>query len=362
MGGIKATYLVETDDPKGALTAITRGQSVGNPSILTQYETRAFLDKWCAKGKIEHESKENLYTFVVEWPQANFGTEGVNYLLSVVMGGQCDIDLIRGCRLIDLDLGQHARHWLTPRYGMAGLRRELQVYGRALVGGIVKPKIGLKPHELADVVQQMAEGGCDFIKEDEILADQYWCPMEQRLPLIAKVLQGYKTLYACCVTGDGSEVWKKARRARELGATAIHLNLWCGLGTYRDVRTHVQLPLFFQKSGDKVWTTGPYSIDYSVICQLVNLVGCDFANVGMYGGYLAESVEVLQRRIRKLGTTLPSFSCGMNPSLAEQIVKLFRNDVMVTSGGFIHGQAEGIAASVRALRRAVETRSPLQVS
>lgn len=362
MADIIVTYLVETTRPADALRAIERGQSVGNPTILTPYETRNFLAKWQAGGSYDlREARDPLHTMVVRFPQGNFGKEGLAYLLSVILGGQCDIDSIEGCRIMEVDVGMQMRHWGIPRFGISGLRQRLQVWDRPFVCGIIKPKIGLTPSQLADIVQQMAEGGCDIIKEDEILADQWWCPMRVRLPLVAKALDGYPSLYLACVTGDGSEAWKKARLVEHQGANfGVHCNLWAGVGTLLDLWRHVKCPLFFQKSGDKVWTIGKYSLDASVLCQLVHYAGCDIAHVGMYGGYLAEPVSILMRRIEKLKTTLPSFSCGMTPRLAGAIRQQFGCDVMVTSGGWIHGQPDGIPWAVRQLRQAI-TSAPVEV-
>lgn len=361
MKTLKATYLLTTSDIKGALRALTRGQSVGNPSILTKYETKEFLTKWCAKGKWHETIERNLYTVLVEWPEANFGTEGINYLLSVLMGGQCDIDLIEGCRLMELDLGSQSRHWPGPKYGVSGLRKALSLSHRPFIGGIIKPKIGLDPLQLAEVVSQMIEGGCDIIKEDEILANQFWCPMERRLSLLEPMLEGRNILYLVCVTGDGSEVWKKARKVSEYGPQfGVHCNLWAGMGTYKDLREHCEMPIFFQKSGDRTWTTGPFSLDYSVLCQLLHYAGCDMAHVGMYGGYLTNTVAELKDRIGALQTTLPSFSCGMNPALARKCHDLFGNDILLMSGGWIHGQSDGIAQAVRRLKGAIHEQVSLK--
>lgn len=356
MSDVIATYLVHTEKPELALNAICRGQTVGNPTILTPFETKEFLKHWCATGKVLEDTHEGLYVMRVTFPQGNFGTEGVNYLMSVLLGGQCDVDVVQGCRLIDLDPGSQLRHWGSPRFGVTGIRRMLNVTNRAFVGGIIKPKIGLTPRQLADVVMQMADGGLDIIKEDEILADQSWCPMKDRLPLVAKALKGYNILYLTCITGDGSEVWQKARTAKKLGVNGIHVNLWSGLGTYLDTWRHVAMPMHFQKSGDKVWTTGNYSIDYAVLCQLVRAIGCDLAHVGMYGGYLAEAKGVLDRRIKALGPILPTFSCGLNPELAETIVRIFGTNVALLSGGWIHGQGS-ITNACQALRRAADRAS-----
>lgn len=350
---IVATYLVQTSEPGKALTAICRGQSVGNPDLLTSQETKAFLEKWAARG-VYHRRSEDTYLMVIRFPQRNFGAEGVNYLLSVLLGGQCDIDLIQGCRLMEVDLGHHTRYWPAPRYGVAGIRQLLHVQGRPLLCGIIKPKIGLSPNQLFEVVEHMVDGGCDVIKEDEILADQYWCSRDQRLRLLGPLLVDRPVLYLTCVTGDGSEVWKEARRAASKHFhIGVHCNLWAGFGTYLDLSRHVQCPIFFQKSGDKVWTTGPFAMQPTVLYQLVHLIGCDFAHVGMYGGYLSETVEALKQRMMMLKTTMPSFSCGMTPALGETIINTFGIDLMLTSGGWIHGQPDGITEAVKTFKRRI---------
>ena len=349
---VTATYWIETENPQEALTALCRGQSVGNPIQLTPYETPDFLQKWEADYKILQDSLERFIKVEVKWPVHNFGHEGVNYLLSVLMGGQCDIDIIKSCRLVELDVSSLVRFYPQPRYGINGIRRLINVHGRALIGGIVKPKIGLTPQQVAAVCKEMADGGVDFIKDDELLADQPWCPLQDRVKAVSKALKGYHILYAPCITSDGKDVSRKARMARDEGATAVHLNLWCSLGSFLRVRKAVDLPIFFQKSGDKCWTTGPYSIDYSVICYLAKLCGCDMGHIGMYGGYLSEQVGILKTRMEKFSPSLPSFSCGMTPELGSRILQLFGTDGVLTSGGFIHSHPSGPAAGVRALREA----------
>ena len=345
---VTATYEVSAVSMQQAAIAIARGQSVGNPSIYSPLETKRLLKRHAAIYKI------NGRIIEVRFPKRNFSRTGVNYLMSVLMGGQCDIGHIKACRLVELDMRCIEGEYPKPAYGMSGIREYLQVYDRPLIGAIIKPKIGLSPKQLAEVVSQLADGGADFIKEDEILNDQKWCPMRERLPEAAKAIGDRKILYAACITGDGSEVWQKARLAAGIGATVVHINIWSGFGTYLDVRRHAKIPIFFQKSGDKVWTTGPFSIDYSVICKLVNLIGCDFAHVGMHGGYLSESEDVLKARMKALGSTVPSFSCGVTHELAPKLRNMFGNDIMITAGGAICGDPDGLTAGVMKFRKAVE--------
>lgn len=345
---LKAVYEVEGDVNEIG-KAIAYGQTIGNPDWRTPHDEG--LNRYLAK----YETHGNHV--IVKFPVKNFGRhDGVSYLLSVLMGGQCDMNRVQGCRLVELDLSAIRNRFPLPRYGVKGMRELSGVYGRPLLGAVVKPKIGLPPEQYAKVVRELVEGGIDFIKEDEILTNQGWCPMEPRLRLIRPLLSDYPVIYTTCVTADGVKAIRRAKAAKIAGAKAVHLNIWSGLGTFLTVREYVDIPLFFQKSGDKVWTTGPFSIDSSVLCQLVNLIGCDMAHVGMYGGSMSEGVMDLRRRIKMLDTTLPSFSCGLTPKQVPQIIEHFGIDVILTSGGWIAGHKDGIKAAIAKMREAINAK------
>ena len=347
---VKALYEVQAEDQRQAGEEIAWGQSVGNPYIRAIGDSPKLIAKH--KARI---LKQEGGRMLVGYPLRNFGIQdGANYLLSVLMGGQCDIDNIRGCRLVELEMPELLKkRYLGPRYGMQGIRKMTGAYDRPLIGAIVKPKIGLTPVEVAKVAVELAEGGADFIKEDEILSNQSWSPFLKRVKEVSEALKGSKVVYAPCITSDPDRILRRAYYAESMGMKAVHFNLWAGLGMYATLRRKTNLALFFQKSGDKVWTTGAYSIDYAVICQLINLIGCDFAHVGMYGGYMSEQVGVIAKRISALGQTIPSFSCGAHPGLVRKLVSQFGNDIMITAGGSVHGHGMGCRAGVKAFRDAI---------
>jgi ribulose-bisphosphate carboxylase large chain len=354
---IVATYEIAANDVAKAAMALAVGQSVGNPHIRARRDTAEVLARHQARV-VEVIGPR----VTVEFPSENFGdSDGIAQLLAVLLGGQVDIDYIEGCRLVDVHFGEEARRFAGPRHGIDGVRKITGALGRPLIGGIVKPKLGLSPSELADVCREMADGGVDFIKEDEILGDPPWCPLAERVTAVSAALKGFRTMYAPSVTGDGPDAVRRAKLAQDLGATAVHLNIWSGFGTYRAVREEIEVPLFFQKSGDRIWTTGPFSMSETVLFKVVRLIGCDMGHVGMWGGYLDESEALITAKLRVLRdpdagvmSMLPSFSCGAHPGLVRELADRFGNDIMITSGGSIHGHPMGTAAGARAFRQAMD--------
>jgi ribulose-bisphosphate carboxylase large chain len=66
----------------------------------------------------------------------------------------------------------------------------------------------LNPKETAKVAYGAAVGGVDFIKDDETLTDQAFCPLLERVSAVAEALDrarsetGRKTLYAPDITAE----------------------------------------------------------------------------------------------------------------------------------------------------------------
>jgi ribulose-bisphosphate carboxylase large chain len=59
---------------------------------------------------------------------------------------------------------------------------------RPVIGTIIKPSVGLSPEEVAEFVRTVAEAGVDFIKDDELLANPDYCPLEQRVELSMRTI------------------------------------------------------------------------------------------------------------------------------------------------------------------------------
>ena len=209
------------------------------------------------------------------------------------------------------------------------------------------------------MVEEMVEGGVNFIKEDEIMANPAVCPINIRVPLIMDYLKDKNVIYAVCINSDPMHVIDRVKKVYELGANAIHINFWSGLGVYKSIR-ELDLPLFvhFQKSGDKILTNKnhQFHISWHVICELAGLMGVDFIHAGMWGGYLSDSEKELATTLKILRdrNVMPALSCGMHAGLIEAINSRFGINYMANVGGAIHGHPQGSCAGASAIRQSID--------
>lgn len=357
-------YLQAKTNLKKASWALAIGQSVGNPNVRNAWETDELFENHSCVIIGDELSLEQQKKGIVKiaFPIANtdWDADCVSHLLCQVMGGQMDIAEVEKCHLLHLNFPDSVKQkFLGPKYGIAGIREFTKCKNKPLFGGIVKPKIGVSPEVLLEMVKEMVEGGVNFIKEDEIMSNPACCPIEKRVPLIMDYLKDKDVIYSVCINSDPAHVIDRVKRVYELGANSIHINFWSGLGVYKSIRD-LDLDLFihFQKSGDKVLTNKnhDYHIKWDVICDLAGLMGVDFIHAGMWGGYLSDNEEDLKKTLEILHShdVLPALSCGMNPGLVEAINKRFGYDYMANVGGAIHGHPGGSKSGAKAMRQSID--------
>ena len=341
------------------------GQSVGNPNIRNSWETDELFERHSCLILAEEEALRSKTQGIVEvaFPVVNtdFEQDGISHILCQIMGGQMDIDIITECHTLEISFPEHVRKkaFMGPKFGIDGIREYTGVYDKPLLGGIIKPKIGITPEILLQMVKEMVSGGVNFIKEDEIMANPAICPIEQRVPLIMNYLGGKNVIYSVCINADAPYVLDRAKRVADLGGNSVHVNFWSGLGVYNALRK-LDLPLFlhFQKSGDKILTEKKhkYHIEWSVVCKLAGLMGVDFIHAGMWGGYMSDNEKELKEVLATLHShgVLPALSCGMHPGLVQAINEKFGVDYMANVGGAIHGHPNGSLGGAMAMRQAID--------
>ena len=362
-----ASYeITSTTNLKDAAWNIAIGQSVGNPNVRNEWETDELFEKHSCivLGDSEHLEKINKGRVEIGFPIVNtdWESDGVSHMLCQLMGGHVDIDIIYSCRLIGLDVPVSVKkHFLGPKFGLTGFRKFVNSYNKPLLGGIVKPKIGMTPNVLLEMVKKLVDGGVDFIKEDEIMSNPAICPLEERVDLISNYLaqQSRKVVFCHTVNCDPHILSSRIKRVHELGGNGVHINVFSGLGSYMSIRK-MDLPIFlhFQKSGDRLFTQkdNRYSISWPVVCQLAALMGVDTIQTGMIGGYSNDDPDELMESMAILrnGNSTPVLSCGFHPGLVDKVNSIVGVDYMVNAGGAIHGHPEGTLSGAKAMRQAVD--------
>ena len=157
-------------DPQRVAHCIAMGQSIGNPDLRSEIEIMNVMEMAAEIISIEADIvtvRFNLKALI--WP--NFAQ-----LLCIVMGGQSDIaDVIR-CRVVDI-IGLPKVH--SPNVGLRKFKERVGATNRPLVGTIIKPKSGLSSQQLCSIVDEMIDGGTDFIKEDEIMSENSYTPIAE---------------------------------------------------------------------------------------------------------------------------------------------------------------------------------------
>jgi len=355
-------YLESSISLRDAAWNIAVGQSIGNPSVRSVWETDELIEKYCNVIEKVDPLAGKSGRVLIGFPKVNIDikTDGISHLLVMIMGGQLDIDSIEKCVVKSISFPLSVKlQFMGPKFGIKGIREYTKCQNKPLLGGIVKPKTGVTPEVLLEIVKQLVEGGVNFIKEDEILSNPEFCPIKERVPLIMNYLKGKDVIYAVSIHADPHHILERVKQVYMLGGNAVHVNFWCGMGVYKAIR-ELDLPmfLFFQKSGDKILTdqSHRFHIEWSVICQLAGLMGVDFIHAGMWGGYSHYEEDDLNNVLDILydHNVMPSLSCGMHPGLIEAINNKFGIDYMANCGGAIHGHPGGTLDGVKAMRQSID--------
>src|SRR3954469_3326187 len=230
---IEADYLIETPvDPRTAAETMAGEQSSGTfvpvpgetPELkqraAARVETIELLDD--APGPslpvarpISEDGPWRRARLTLSWPLDNIGPSLPN-LMATVAGNLWELRQLTGLRLLDLRLpSAFAGVYGGPKFGVAGTRRLAEVYDRPLIGTIIKPSIGLGPDDTADLVATLCDAGVDFIKDDELQSDGVYCPFDERVRAVMRVINrhadrtGRKVMFAFNLTGELDQMLRR---------------------------------------------------------------------------------------------------------------------------------------------------------
>lgn len=306
----------------------------------------------------------------IAFPVDNVGAN-LPTLLATVAGNLYELGELTGVRLLDVDLPPtYAERFPGPQFGVAGTRARTGVYGRPVIGTIIKPSIGLSAQQTAALVDALLAGGIDFVKDDELTADPVHAPFDERLAAVMPVLHrhadrlGRMPMYAINISGTVDEMRRRHDQVLRAGGSCVMVSInWVGFSALQHLRESCELTLHGHRNGWGALSRHPaLGMAFPAYQKLWRLAGVDQLHVGGMRSKFSESdADVVQAAhaclapLAELAPVMPVFSSGQWAGHAPGLyAALGSTDLMHLAGGGIVSHPGGVAAGVASMREAWE--------
>jgi ribulose-bisphosphate carboxylase large chain len=268
----------------------------------------------------------------LDFPALDGETSAEQLLAACVAGEWADRGDMDSCRLVGVDWPEGLPGPTFPaRPGVS-------------IGAIVKPALGLSPKEAAGVAAELASGGAELIKDDELQRSS-----PERVRAINAAIPEH-VLYAANVTGAG------AGAIVEAGARALMVNAFiAGLGSIGALRDY-GLPLFVHRVGSAFLRRGgPVSVSARVLAELTRLLGADYVQVGSFSPRTFDTDDEVREQIAAARPATAVIGGGVGAENArEQLERAgTRDGVMLLLGSAAYAHPDGVRAGVAAAVAAV---------
>jgi ribulose-bisphosphate carboxylase large chain len=268
----------------------------------------------------------------VDFPALDGETSAEQLLAACVAGEWADRGDVESCRLVEVE-------WPAGLPGPA-----FPAQPGVLVGAIVKPALGLEPPEAAAVAAELAAGGADLVKDDELQRSS-----PERVRAIHAAVPEH-VLYAANVTGADADAIVEA------GARALMINAFLtGLGSIARLRAY-GLPIFVHRVGSAFLRRGgPVSVSARVLAELTRLLGADYVQVGSFSPRTFDTDEEVREQIAAARPATAVIGGGVGAdNVREQLDRAgTREGVMLLLGSAAYAHPDGVRAGVAAAVAAI---------
>ena len=317
----------------------------------------------------ETDAAERDWVLQIGYPAHNVGGQ-IPLLLATVYGECASTGQVK---LIDLQLPRaFTDEFKGPRFGVAGLRQLVGAHARPLLIAMMKPALGLTPKESAEVFHQLALGGVDAVKDDELLVSHPWSQLIDRVKAHAQAARaayeqtGHRTLHFANVTDRPDRLVDNARRAVDAGATGLMVDyLTVGMSALSMLADDPALDV--PVLGHLAFAGAVYSSPWTgvsshlMLGKLPRLAGADLVVYpSPYGSLryarskhlrLATSMLAPFRALRPI---LPVPGGGLHAGMVPALVADLGLDHGFGAGGALHGHPLGATAGALAIRQAMD--------
>jgi ribulose-bisphosphate carboxylase large chain len=339
---------------RARVVGIERLEDISTPSLPNAFADRKGVAGPYHRGIVE-----------VSFPIHNVGPNLPN-LYATIAGNLFELGELTGLRVLDLDLpDDYAAQFPGPAFGAAGTRAVTGVHGRPLVGTIIKPSIGLTPAETAELVDMLCQADIDFIKDDELIGDPPYAPLEARVKAVMAVVNrhadrmGRKVMVAFNISDDIDAMRRHHDMVVREGGTCVMASVnWTGPAAMTALRRHASVPIHGHRNGFGMLNRAPYlGMAYRVYQKLWRLAGVDQLHVnGLRSKFwepddsVITSAKACMAPFAGTQSIMPVFSSGQTASQPpDTYAALGSTDLIYLAGGGIIGHPSGPKAGVQSL-------------
>ena len=372
------------EDFKGLATEVAAESSTG--SNMRVSTATSFSDDLNARVyKIDPRKKMAFIAYPTEIFDRGANIQNI---MTYIAGNVYGMSTLSGLKLMDVwfppsMLKEHD----GPAYTLKDLKKYLGIGNRPVLGTIVKPKIGLKPKEFAQVCYEFWMGGGDFVKFDEPQADQVFAPFKEVIREVTKVMKkvkketGLNKVFSINISAaDMDTMIARAKFVRKTMRPESYAFLvdgctagWTALQTIR--RHFPKVFLHFHRAGHGAYTRpeNPFGYTVPILTKFGRLAGSSgihtgTAGIGKMKGDSTEDIIAVNSALKKVSDGYfyeqkwgpikacgPIASGGLNPTKLARLIDAFgTTDFITTMGAGCHSHPDGTRAGAVALVQSCE--------
>ncbi len=314
------------------------------------------------------------YCMQVAWPKINLvnkeGNLNFAMLFTAIIG---NISMGGKLKLVDAWFPKDILKTMPgPKFGSEGVRNILGVQDRPILNNMVKPCTGHTAQVAADLIYEAARGGVDVVKDDELIADQSFNTLEDRISKSMEAIdkaneeKGEKTIYFINITDNNDKVMANLDTVQSHGGNGVLINyLPQGLTTVKRIveDPSMKVPVQMHMDFAGVWYEDPWSGVSSSLTlgKFPRMVGGDVVVLPCpYGKAPVVKERFLQNMVNcvyplgDMKKLMPMPSGGITPGMVEYAVRDAGWDIMIGSGGGIHSHPDGPTKGAIAFRQAID--------
>lgn len=317
------------------------------------------------------EPEFNFHVIQIAFPDENFSPQ-FPMMFTTLMGN--DVSTSAQVKLVDIKFSRkYLNAFIGPGFGIDGIYKYLGIQKRRpIVLNMIKPCLGYSPSEGAKIFKEIALGGVDIIKDDELLADTAYSPIVDRVKANntaskeVEAITGHKTVYCVNITDRLDRCLENALRAIDAGAKMLMINfIASGLSTLQalseDSRINVPVVGHYAGAGSITESCSTGLSTPLLLGKMARMAGADIVLFSSpYSTY-----PFLKRRYRQIAdmhrlalgglkSTMPAIGGGVHPNSSEKIVKDLGREIILAVGGAILGHPNGPTEGARAMMQTAQ--------